>query len=55
MNLTIEDDGVGFDKNQITKGLGLKNIENRVQLINGTVDITSAKGEGTTINVECYV
>lgn len=55
LNLTIEDDGVGFDKNQITKGLGLKNIENRVQLINGTVDITSAKGEGTTINVECYV
>lgn len=55
LNLTIEDDGVGFDKNQITKGLGLKNIANRVQLINGTVDITSAKGEGTTINVECYV
>lgn len=55
LNLTIEDDGIGFDKNQITKGLGLKNIENRVQLINGTVDITSAKGEGTTINVECYV
>lgn len=55
LNLTIEDDGVGFNKNQITKGLGLKNIENRVQLINGTVDITSAKGEGTTINVECYV
>jgi len=55
LDLTIEDDGVGFDKNQITKGLGLKNIENRVQLINGTVDITSVKGEGTTINVECYV
>lgn len=55
LSLTIEDDGVGFDKSEVVYGLGLKNIQNRVQLINGTVDITSTKGEGTTINVECYV
>lgn len=55
LNLTIEDDGIGFDKSEIVYGLGLKNIQNRIQLINGTVDITSNKGEGTTINVECYV
>ena len=53
--LTVEDDGVGFDTSKVTYGLGLKNIENRVRLINGKVDIHSAKGEGTTINVECYV
>lgn len=55
LNLTIEDDGIGFDKSEIVYGLGLKSIQNRVQLINGTVEITSNKGEGTTINVECYV
>ncbi len=55
INLTIEDDGVGFDKTEIVYGLGLNNIENRVRLINGTVDIVSQKGEGTTINVECHV
>jgi len=55
LNLTIEDDGIGFDKSVITYGLGLKNIQNRVQLINGTVEINTNKGEGTTINVECYV
>ena len=55
LNLTIEDDGIGFDKSEIVYGLGLKNIQNRAQLINGTVNITSNKGEGTTINVECYV
>lgn len=55
LNLTIEDDGIGFDKSEIVYGLGLKNIQNRVQLINGTVEINSKKGEGTTINVECYV
>lgn len=53
LNLTIEDDGVGFEKSEIVYGLGLKNIENRVRLINGTLDIISQKGEGTTINVEC--
>lgn len=55
LNLTIEDDGIGFDKSEIVYGLGLKNIKNRVELINGTVEIASDKGEGTTINVECYV
>lgn len=55
LNLTIEDDGIGFDKSEIVYGLGIKNIQNRVELINGTVEITSNKGEGTTINVECYV
>ena len=55
LTLTVEDDGVGFDKSKITYGLGLKNIENRVRLINGKVEIHSAKGEGTTINVECHV
>lgn len=55
LSLTIEDDGIGFNKSEVVLGLGLNNIENRVKLINGTVEIISAKGEGTTINVECNV
>lgn len=55
INLTVEDDGIGFDKTEVVYGLGLKNIENRVRLINGSLDINSSVGEGTTINVECYV
>ena len=55
LNLTIEDDGIGFNTSEITYGLGLKNIENRAKLINATIDLISNKGEGTTINVECYV
>lgn len=55
LSLTIEDDGIGFDPSTITYGLGLRNIENRVRLIGGTVDIVSARGQGTTINVECHV
>ena len=35
--------------------LGIKNIKSRTALMNGTVEILSEKGKGTTINVECYV
>lgn len=55
LNLTIEDDGIGFDKSKIVYGMGLRNIENRVRLINGTVDILSSNGNGTTINITCDV
>lgn len=55
LNLTVEDDGVGFDSKKTVYGLGIKNIKNRTQLINGTVDIQSEIGKGTTINIECYV
>lgn len=55
LNLTIEDDGRGFEKNKATYGLGMKNIKNRVNLINGILEMATSHGEGTTINIECYV
>lgn len=55
INLTIEDDGIGFDTAKVNYGLGIKNIKIRTALINGKVEILSEKGKGTTINVECYV
>lgn len=55
INLTIEDDGIGFDPSKVNYGLGIKNIKNRSELINGTIAIISGQGEGTTINLECNV
>lgn len=55
LSLTIEDDGIGFDTSDVVYGLGISNIKNRIQLIGGTVEIDSQKGQGTTINVECNV
>lgn len=55
LNLTIEDNGIGFDLEKITPGLGLKNIANRVKWIGGQLEINSAPGEGTTLNIECHV
>lgn len=52
ISLTIEDDGIGFDKNQIIKGLGLKNIEKRIAAMNGTIDIRSQKDKGTSFFIQ---
>jgi len=51
--LTVEDDGCGFNPKDLEmKGLGLKNIENRVALLQGSVEIESHFGQGTTVNIE---
>jgi two-component system, NarL family, sensor kinase len=42
---TINGDGSGFDKHQSTKGIGLKDMENRVDLVNGKMVIETAWGE----------
>ena len=39
--LDIHDDGIGFDVNAVTKGLGMHGIEERVEALNGTLVIES--------------
>ncbi|MCB9186739.1 MAG: PAS domain S-box protein [Flavobacteriales bacterium] len=50
--LSVEDDGVGFDTSERTKGFGLKNIISRAQVFAGTVEIDSAAGQGTVTTIE---
>ncbi len=55
LTLMYEDDGNGFDYDSAYKkdGLGLKNIENRIELINATAFYdTKVNGSGTTIIIE---
>jgi PAS domain S-box-containing protein len=49
--LAVRDDGVGFDPaNPGTKrSLGLASMRERVRLVNGTLDIESAPGQGTAV------
>ena len=47
----IKDDGVGFDTQQKSKGIGLKNIKSRVQEMKGFLQIESDKNEGTAIHI----
>lgn len=53
LNLTIEDDGVGFDKktDNYEAGLGLHSIISRIEYIDGECLIESEKGEGTSISI----
>lgn len=53
--ITVEDNGKGFLLNTIPNtSQGLRNIRNRVQLLNGKIDIETS-AEGTNINIELYV
>lgn len=45
----VKDDGVGFDKSQITPGNGLYNMEKRAEELGGTLEIQSQAGDGTLV------
>jgi signal transduction histidine kinase len=53
INITIEDDGQGFEPGcETTSGNGLNNMQSRVKNLNGTIDVDSQPGNGTTIVIE---
>lgn len=52
IRMDIQDDGVGFNPAKVKKGAGLKNIQNRVYLIDGTHSIESQPEHGCTIKIE---
>jgi signal transduction histidine kinase len=47
LELTVEDDGVGFDPASTPAGSGLANIRDRVESVGGTLHAESAPGRGT--------
>lgn len=53
-SILVEDNGNGFDKNilQTSKGNGWHNIQSRLELIHGTVEIDSQPGNGTVVHIE---
>ena len=53
--LTIQDDGIGFNVNKFTSGIGIKNIKNRCEAINAKVEINSAKEKGTRIKIKISI
>ena len=52
LSLTVEDDGIGFDRAHDSNGIGLRNIHSRVNMMQGEVDIESSENSGTLINIE---
>ena len=51
IELIIADDGIGFDPDTIKKGMGLKNMRSRAELLSGKIDINSTPGKGSKIKV----
>ena len=58
-NLTVSDDGEGFDKRRIDTeeqfGLGIRNMQTRSALIGASFQLTSTHGKGTTVSIDLPV
>ena len=51
ISVSIEDNGVGFDPSNMSGkwGIGLQNIQNRLAILKGSLEIDSAPGKGTLL------
>jgi signal transduction histidine kinase len=52
INIYIVDDGKGFDTSKSKKGIGLKNMNSRVEDVNGKILFSSELEKGTTVQVK---
>ena len=51
LQLTVEDDGKGFDNNTVSSGIGLRNIQSRVDYLGANLDFRSDE-KGTSYEIE---
>jgi signal transduction histidine kinase len=49
LEVSVVDDGVGFDPASAGSGGGLRNIADRIEAVGGSVEIRSAPGAGTSV------
>jgi PAS domain S-box-containing protein len=51
LQMRVQDNGIGFDLNQSKddRGLGIISMKERVRLVNGTLQLSSKPGHGTTV------
>jgi len=52
LGIIIKDDGVGFNVNSKSKGIGISNMMNRIESYNGEIEIISSPGNGCTIAIK---
>ena len=55
LNLSIQDNGCGFegmaDNFDINKGIGLRSMQSRVQMLNGNFDLQTRPSKGTQVQI----
>lgn len=49
LEFEVVDDGRGFDASQVKRGAGLQNMEDRIEALGGSIEISSRPGSGTSI------
>jgi signal transduction histidine kinase len=49
--IEIRDEGAGFDVAATPRGMGLQIVQDRVDALEGTLHVQSARGSGTTVAV----
>ena len=45
----VTDDGVGFDPETVSRGIGLQSMADRLEALGGSLEVRSAPGEGTRV------
>ena len=51
--ITVEDNGIGFNKNAVSSGIGHKNIKTRIDFLNAQLDVeSSSAGTSYTISID---
>jgi signal transduction histidine kinase len=51
LHITVQDNGLGFNPQENTTGFGLRGIQERAQAEGGQVQLTTAPGQGCTVQV----
>ncbi|MDC3305591.1 tetratricopeptide repeat protein [Flavobacteriales bacterium] len=52
LTILVEDNGKGFDTKKMGEGIGFSNIQKRITLYDGKIEVDSKKGNGTTIIID---
>ena len=52
IQVSLVDNGRGFDEKAVKKGMGLNNIQNRVEYYKGSFHLKTAPGEGCELRIE---
>lgn len=55
LELTVQDDGRGFDPSRFTSGIGFKNMQYRLDRLGGSYDLDAPVGGGTSVRVQVPV
>lgn len=55
LNITVEDNGKGFDSTVVKEGIGLGSIRSRVLGLKGTLTLDAVPGRGTTFMIDIPV